>query len=133
VNEEEQLTAEETAMVSEYLKNTGYGYPQEEEKTGLFNLFNKILKLIDTSKAANLDDAELMAIRTYQKLANYAEKFNLDLVSEYLRQLAEIDLATSLSKKGFFIEKVVTTKREMAAKIGKGGVKSKWFREKVQG
>ncbi len=131
MNDEEPLTEEEAAVASEYFKHAGQDYPQEEEKVGLFNLFNKILKLKDTSKAANLVDEELIIIRNNKKLAVYADIFNLDMVSNYLKELSEIDLATSLSKNGFFIEKVVTTKKEMAARIGKGG-KSKWFKKNVQ-
>ena len=127
--EEEEITPEEV----EALKSLGLGYPQEEEKLGLFNFFNKILKSLDTSKTGNVDDTELMSIRNNQKLAAYADVFNLKKVSEYIKQLAEIDLATSLSKKGFLIEKAVTIKKEMTAKVGKGGGQSKWFQKKTQG
>ncbi len=126
--DEEALTPEE----AEALKQLGLGYPQAEEKVGLFSFLKDVFKGKDTSKVGNVDKIELEGIRNNKKVAVYARTFNLDVVADYIQEISEIDLATSLSKEGFLIDKAVTVKREMSARIGKGGGKSKWFKKNVQ-
>jgi len=79
-------------------------------------------------------DIIFLELTTDQEIALYAEAEGLDKVGRYLRNKGDIIPATSMSRKGFFIEAIITQiKKEK--KIGepkdkKGGW---WFAKKKTG
>ncbi len=94
------------------LSGTGYGSPSPEKKDNILKLFRDMISSKDSSKIANLNAQELgqakLSVRHSQEIANYAESEGLDIVAKYLRGKAEITLATSMSKQGWFGNLVVT-------------------------
>ena len=123
--EELTLTPEETEELSKLLTNV----PQKDEKHGVFIFFDKVLKTLDTKKAAYLKQDELQSVRAYNSAALYAEEMGLNKVKDYINKEAEIILATSLSKDGFLIKSVITQKKEMTAKAVTEK-KKKWLETK---
>lgn len=102
-------------------------YPVPREKEGPWAFFIKLLKLKDSTKTAYLDDEELRVVRLLRGVSNYAEAWNLPVVRDYLKEEAEIILATSDSKHGFLIEKAVTQKRQIETAVETSErKKSKW-------
>ncbi len=101
----------------------GYPSPTGDERPSHFQIFNKVIDKIDTSKVANLTNEELggskLAVRDYQTLANFQDFLGRDRVASYLRAKSEIALATSLSRGGFFMNLAVTQKKERVKKEGK--------------
>ena len=91
---------------------SGYGSPSTPSKDSIFKFFREILHIKDSSKVGNLDKRELgylpNSVRDYQDIAAYAAAEGLDKVSDYLKNKAEIVLATSSSKKGFLPQLFVT-------------------------
>jgi hypothetical protein len=127
--EEDELSPDEIQELSRYMDK----FPKPEEKHGIFSFFHKILETSDTSKAGNVDE-ELNSVRIMQSTALYAKEMNLDLIKDYLNKEAEILLATSLSKKGFLVKALITTKKEMKAYMpSEKKKKSGWFSKKEEG
>ena len=94
------------------LETIGYGSPDPPKKEGIYKFFKEILSSKDSTKTANLSSTELgiakMGVRHSQEIANYAEAEGLPMVADYLRDKAEIILSTSMSKKGFWSQLLVT-------------------------
>jgi len=107
------LTPEEQIELQQTMQDMNY--PQQSEKTSIFNIFKKIIKTKDTSKVGNLDLHELNAVRIAQQVALYVNTIGYDEVSNYFRKKAEIVLGTSLSKKGALIEALITQKRALSS------------------
>jgi len=122
---EEELNSDEIEELQRYLSSV----PQKEEKTGIFNFFNKILKIKDTSKGSYLGQDELYSVRIYQSSALYANEMNLNIVGNYLKAEGEIILGSSLSKDGFLIKQIVTQKKELTTKAV-SEKKKKWLQKK---
>ena len=120
---EQDLTPEEEDELRQVL---GSSSPAREENAGIFNFFNKVLKTDDTIKVSNLDEQELPSVRVLRSTANYARTMNMDLVSEFLEDEAEVTLGSALSKKGFLIESAITSKRENKFKTKTGEAKKGW-------
>ncbi len=91
---------------------SGYGSPSPEKKDNILKLFRDMISSKDSRKIANLSSTELgqakLGVRHLLEIANYANTEGLDEVSDYLTQKAEITLATSMSKQGWFGNLVVT-------------------------
>lgn len=119
---EEELTPEEEQELMEYM---GGSYPKKAEREGIFAFLNKVLSTKDTSKVSNIDDQELFSVRTLQNISCFADEMGLPDVAKFIRERAEITLATADSKKGFLIDRAITHKREMQTKLNEGG-KKKW-------
>ncbi len=124
-----ELTPNEEVELLNYL---GGSYPKPSEKTGIVDFFYKIFQAKDTTKASNLSEFELGAVRIFQRTANYANELDLDKVSDYITKMAEIVLATALSKEGFFVEKAVTTKKQLYTESKQTGGKKKGWRKKEE-
>ena len=77
--------------------------PTPRKKESLYELFNKVLRLPDSSKVGNLSLAELgvlnISVREAQRIAVLAETFHHPKFAEFFRSQAEITLQTSASKK----------------------------------
>jgi hypothetical protein len=126
---EEEFTTEEI----DELKNLfGVGSPAKEEKQGIYNFFNKILKSQDTIKVSNMEEEELNSVRVLRNAALYAEVMGLDQVQDYLIKKSGVTTDSALSKKGFLVKMAVTTKKEsqLRTKTGEGGAKKSWFSKK---
>lgn len=128
--ETETLTPEEKATLANYMN---MNYPKQEEKTGIYQFFNKVLELEDSSKVGNLEAEELNSVRNLQRAGLYAEEMGLELIKDYLQKRSEIIVATSLSKKGFLIKSIITTKKESKTKLSTGEEKKKWgWKKKIE-
>jgi hypothetical protein len=125
---EDELTPDEL----EELERLGLGYPKQGDKGNLYEFFNKVLKAEDSIKVANLDTEELDAVRFLRNASLFSNVFELDLVSEYFKDKAEVILASSDSKRGFLINTAVTQKRQVGSdqKTKSSGGISGWFKKK---
>lgn len=131
--EEMQRLAEEEEKLTDLIKNAdaGYGFPEQEKKDSIFKFFREIWKSDDSRKIANLTDQELgkvrRGVRHYLDIADYAEVRKLPKVARYLQDKAETILATSMSRRGFFLQTTVTQiKKEQ--KLGAPLIQKKpWF------
>ena len=123
MEEEKELTDEERELLEEQLAEEGsIGSPQPTLKDNIFKFFRTILTKKDPTRVGNLKDEELgkivVPIRTYLQMANYADsvKLNKNIV-DYLNEQAYIIAGTSMSRKGFFAQLLVTQiKREQKIK-----------------
>jgi hypothetical protein len=113
-------------------KEEEYGYPISPGKDNQYKFFKHIIDMKDSSKIGNINETELgnlkLSVRHYQDIALYAEAEKLDKVAKYLRDKAEIILATSTSKKGKLIELFVTQikkEQKIVPQENKGGLFSK--------
>jgi len=90
-------------------------YPGEQQMSSLFSFFRHILGMKDSSKVANLDKQELgrydLSVRSCQNLAHIAGALHNRSIKEWYISQAEITLATSMSKRGWLPELVVSQKR----------------------
>jgi len=122
-DENRPLTPEE----EDQLEALGYGYPRPQEKEGIFAFFNKVLRAKDSSKVANLSEEELMGVRRLQSLSSYCSVMQMLKVTDYIKNEAEIVLATSDSKIGFLINAAITQKKQYETKQKQGGKKRRWI------
>lgn len=99
--------------------------PQKRKQDSLYTLFQKVWKTPDSSKVANLNSAELgkptITIRDAQYLALLAVTFKHPRFASFFQNTAEITLATSASKKGWFTELFVSQKKFTTRSIDGGG------------
>lgn len=127
---EDELTPEEL----EELERLGLGYPKQGDKGNLFEFFNKVLKAEDSIKVANLDSDELDSVRFLRNASLFSNVFELEMVSNYFKDKAEVVLASSDSKKGFLINAAITQKRQVGSdhKNKSTGGFGGWFKKKEQ-
>lgn len=96
-------------------EQTGGNYPAARQPESLFGLFTKVWKSTDSTKVANLDKNEIgdlgISVRHAQEISNFSQFLRHKAVSKHFANLAEITLATSMSKKGWFTELFVTSKK----------------------
>jgi len=119
INDEitEQEILEATAQQEEYdYKDWASGFVNDD-KEGIAELFNKALETKDSTKSAFLNQAELgnndFSVRSCKRLALIFRQtlpYNLG-VAEYFEAEAEHILATSVSRKGWFVEAWVSMKK----------------------
>lgn len=90
-------------------------YPGQPERDSIFTFFAKVLGLSDSSKVGNLDRRELgmldLSVRNCEYLANLGAQLHNKAYSNFFMGKAEITLATSMSKKGWLPELVVSQKK----------------------
>ena len=107
-------------------------YPEATPKESIFTFFRSILGLKDSSKVANLDKRELgsldLSVRNSEHLGKLGFMLHNKSYGDYFMNKAEITLATSMSKKGWLPELVVSQKKfsqrtvqPMALQTGKKG------------
>lgn len=102
--------------VGEQQEEQMFGSYQEPRKSeSIFSFFKHILGIKDSSKVGNLDKRELgnldLSVRNCENLAKLGYILNNKSFHDYFMQKAEITLATSMSKKGWLPELVVSQKR----------------------
>jgi len=90
-------------------------YIGSKPKEGIFTFFNRVIGLKDSSKVANLDKKELgmldLSVRSCGYLANLGNLLNNKSYKDFFMSKGEVVLATSMSKKGWLPELVVSQKR----------------------
>lgn len=96
-------------------EQTGANLPGSRKPESLFSLFKETWRSSDSSKVSNLDSTELgnlgISVRDCQRISALAKVFHHDEFSKYFMKLGEITLATAMSKKGWFVELFVTSKK----------------------
>lgn len=99
--------------------------PEQKRQESLYRLFQQVWKAEDSSKVANLTNAELgkavMSVRDAQHLALLAETFRHPKFARFFKDSGEIVLATSASRKGWFAELFVSQKKFTSRSVGSGG------------
>jgi hypothetical protein len=110
---------------------TGMNYPVAKKPDSLFSLFRDVWKTPDSIKVGNLDKEELgdlgISVRDCHEIAAMAALLHHPRFAKYFaplpaKSLAEITSATSMSKKGWFVEMFITSKK-FAAKGNLGNLK----------
>jgi len=94
---------------------TGMNYPVEKKSESLFGLFKDVWRTVDSSKIGYLDKEELgdlgISVRDSQRIALLSNLLHHKKFARYFDNMGEITLATSMSKKGWFVELFVTSKK----------------------
>lgn len=93
-----------------------YGnYPAAKKPESLFSLFKDVAKSKNSTKFGNLDLRELgdagYSVRDSQRIALLAGLLKHPDFGKYFMGIGEINLGTSMSKKGWFVELFVSTKK----------------------
>ena len=90
-------------------------YPNQPPRESIFTFFKHILGIKDSSKVANLDRRELgmldLSVRNSEHLAKLGNMLHNKSYNDFFMTKAEITLATSMSKKGWLPELVVSQKK----------------------
>jgi len=93
----------------------GGNYPVAKKPETLFSLFKDVWKTSDSSKVSNLDKEEIgnlnISVRDCQRIALLANILKHKKFASYFDSQAEITLSTAMSKKGWFVELFVTSKK----------------------
>ena len=131
LGDEESETIPETGEVEQAsyddvddYNETVYDFQQEQQfgnylgqkvKDSIFGFFNNVLGLKNSTKVANLDKRELgapdISVRSCENLSKLGELLHNKSYQDYFRSKSEVVLATSMSKKGWLPELVVSQKR----------------------
>lgn len=87
----------------------------QSERESIFGFFKHLLGIKDSSKVANLDKLELgrldLSVRNCEYIACLGYLLHNKSINDFYMRKAEITLATSMSKKGWLPELVVSQKR----------------------
>lgn len=90
-------------------------YPDPSPRESIFTFFRHILGIRDSSKVGNLDRRELgmldLSVRNSEHLAKLGTMLHNKSYNTFFMNKAEITLATSMSKKGWLPELVVSQKK----------------------
>ena len=90
-------------------------YSEPKAIGGVYALFKEVLDMPDTKKVANLGPVELgnldLSVRGALNIAMLGTTFHHPTFSKFFADQAEIINATSMSKKGWFPELFVTSKK----------------------
>lgn len=141
-NATENLTPEEQLQYNEWLEKVG-GFPQEEIKPGIHQIFNKIIKeddsnkqVFDTIKTSALNENELDAFRHVRKGSIFFKLLGADIMAQFFKEEGEVILSSALScskrKGGAFLQALTTTRKEFTGKIGGGDKKGGLFSGKKE-
>lgn len=107
-----------------------------EGKQSFHAFLTNVIKAKDSTKIGNVNAEELgnmsLPVRTYQELAVFSKEIADEPEwSNYFTKLAEISLATSLSKEGFLLKTSITSNKTIADLTGKNKKANKgWFGSK---
>lgn len=121
-HEDLQDQVEQSEDMQEGYENAQYEHqfsgaeaPLEKKPESLYTLFQKVWGARDSSKVANLDKFELgklaVSVRDSQYLALLSSTLRHKRFGLFWKAQAEILLATSASKKGWFTELFVSQKK----------------------
>lgn len=91
-------------------------FPQFNPKDNIFKFFKHILGLKDKVSVGNFENEELgkmrLSVRSNLELATYAYAEHLPEVAKYFNAKAQILAASSMGRKGFFLQTSVTQIRK---------------------
>ena len=122
---------EELEASSGESEKQSYGSPSPEKKDNMFKFFREVLNLKESWKVANLKDEEIgkskLGVRAYLELAAYAAAEDLDLVSAYFKDKADIVAAPTMGRKGFMAQLFVTQIRKEQKVKSPEQKKKNWF------
>ena len=115
-SDEQQEYGEYQQDVIEQQQDQQFGsYPNAPQRESIFTFFKHILGIKDSSKVANLDRRELgmldLSVRNSEHLAKLGTMLHNKSYNDFFMGKAEITLATSMSKKGWLPELVVSQKK----------------------
>lgn len=89
--------------------------PTAKRTQDLYSLFDKVRKTDDSIKVSNVEKHELgqpkITIRDANEIALIGRTFHHKKFAEFFKERGEIILASSASKKGWFVDLFVTNKR----------------------
>jgi hypothetical protein len=108
-----------------------------EGKVSPTSFFRDVVKTDDTLRVGNLDTNELgiskLPVRTYEELALFSKEVaNQPEWGSYFDKMSEIQTSSSLSKEGFLLKQINTTKKELADVTAKPKENKGWFRGKKE-
>lgn len=106
-----------------------------ESKVNPSSFFRDVVKADDTLKVGNLDITELgvskLPVRTYEELALFSKEVaNQPDWGNYFNKMSKIQTDSSLSKEGFLLKQINTTKKELADVTSKPKENTGWFKSK---
>jgi len=108
----------------EALRQAGLDYPTAEEKQNMFAIFKFIINQKDNTKTSCLTEPEIglarFPVRTNLQIAHYCNKMGMSGVGKFFNDEAQILNATSLGRKGFLINQIVTQKKETTTSMSRG-------------
>ena len=113
----EEVSDDEIRQLEEELaglesQEKSYGSPTEHKKDTALALFRDLIKEKDSRKFGNLTTEELgktsLSVRGILNIANYFDIEGLTPIGDYYRRKGEIINATSMSRKGWFGQLIVT-------------------------
>jgi hypothetical protein len=89
--------------------------PYKHKPESLYTLFQRVWKTPDSSKIGNLNSVEIgkviMNVRDCQHIAMLGNYLHHPRFAAYFKGYGEITLATSMSRKGWFVELFVSQKK----------------------
>lgn len=89
--------------------------PYKRKQDSLYTLFNKVWRTPDSSKIGNLNNSELgklnISVRDCQHIAMLSNFLHHPRFGSYFKGYGEVTLATSMAKKGWFVELFVSQKK----------------------
>ncbi len=137
----EEVSEEEIKQLEEELKkledkDTGYGAPSAVQKDSTIKFFRDVLTQEDTTRISNLTAVEIgesrLSMRGCKHIAKYCHAEGLDIIGNYFEDMSNIISEPAMSKKGFFLQTVVTQiKKE--SKVKDTSEKKKWFNKESKG
>ena len=74
-----------------------------------------------------------LSVRGYKHIARYAEAEGLDTVNSYFKDQSNILTESSMARKGFFLQTVITQIKKEGKIKSQTTDKKKWFKEKPEG
>jgi len=109
--EDEQFLNQDLPMADQGM----IGYSEPKPLGGLYALFQEVLNQPNSTKVANLGPVELgnldISVRDSMKIAAIAQTFHHPGFAQFFINQGEIINASSMSKKGWFTELFVTSKK----------------------
>lgn len=96
-------------------EQTGANLPGGRKPESLFSLFKDVWRTTNSTKVGNLDQRELgdieFSVRSCLNIGLLARLLHHKAFAQYFDGKAEIVTASSMSKKGWFVELFVTSKK----------------------
>lgn len=94
---------------------SGGSYPAANKPDSLYSLFKSVWRAKDSTKVGNLDKNELgfalYSVRDAKRIALLADVLKHKKFGQHFSLIGEINLATSMSKAGWFPELFVSSKK----------------------
>lgn len=118
IDDAEDQYEDSQEVTEEQLEQYDEGFSTGKKKDDAFSFFFKVLRLMDPYRlirVGNLDKAEIgehgISIRDSMNLANLGKIFHHKKFGDYWQQRAIINTASSMSRKGWFMETTISQKK----------------------